>query len=82
VDEQLGQELHPAAGQGRSSHLKMAVRDQVNRLSTIEYFTLLADLLKRNPPAPADAPALKRFDRKGRAPMSGSGDQSRGLSDN
>ena len=40
---------------------KMAVRDQVNGLSTTEYFTLLADLMKRNPPAAADAPALQRF---------------------
>jgi hypothetical protein len=41
--------------------MKTAVRDQVNRLSAREFFTLLADLLKRNPPAPADAPALERF---------------------
>ncbi len=41
--------------------MKTAVRDQVNRLSASEYFTLLADLMKRNPPAPADAPALERF---------------------
>jgi hypothetical protein len=41
--------------------MKTAVRDQVNRLSTTEFFTLLADLMKRNPPAAADAPALERF---------------------
>ena len=41
--------------------MKTPVRDQVNNLSTKEYFTLLADLMKRNPPAPADAPALERF---------------------
>ena len=41
--------------------MKTPVRDQVNRLSTREYFTLLADLMKRNPPAAADAPALERF---------------------
>lgn len=41
--------------------MKTAVRDQVNRLSTDEYFALLAGLMKRNPPAPADAPALERF---------------------
>jgi len=45
--------------------MKTAVRDQVNRLSATEYFTLLAELLKRNPPAPADAPALKQFERIG-----------------
>ncbi len=41
--------------------MKTPVRDQVNNLSTSQYFTLLADLMKRNPPAPADAPALERF---------------------
>jgi hypothetical protein len=41
--------------------MKTAVRDQVNRLSVSEFFSLLADLMKRNPPASADAPALDRF---------------------
>jgi hypothetical protein len=41
--------------------MKTAVRDQVNQLSVGGYFTLLADLMKRNPPAVADAPALERF---------------------
>jgi hypothetical protein len=41
--------------------MKTAVRDQVNRLSSAQYFTLLADLMKRNPPSTADAPALARF---------------------
>ena len=41
--------------------MKTPVRDQVNALSTSQYFTLLADLTKRNPPVPADAPALERF---------------------
>jgi hypothetical protein len=41
--------------------MKTPVRDQVNRLSATEYFTLLADLMKRNPAAAADAPALERF---------------------
>jgi hypothetical protein len=41
--------------------MKTAVRDQVNRLSTSEFFTLLADLMKRNPPEAADAPGLERF---------------------
>jgi hypothetical protein len=41
--------------------MKTPVRDQVNRLSTKEYFTLLADLMKHNPPAAIDAPALERF---------------------
>ena len=41
--------------------MKTPVRDQVNRLSAGEFLSLLADLMKRNPPAPADAPALARF---------------------
>ncbi len=45
--------------------MKTAVRDQVERLSTVDYFTLLAELMKTNPPAPEDAPALARFERIG-----------------
>jgi hypothetical protein len=48
--------------------MKTPVRDQVNRLSTAEFFTLLADLMKRNPPTPADAPAIKRFKAIGLVP--------------
>ena len=43
------------------------VRDQVNRMKTIEYFTLLAKLMKTNPPPPEDAPALAQFARIGRS---------------
>jgi hypothetical protein len=48
-----------------SIDMKTPVRDQVNRLKTVEYFTLLAKLMKTNPPAPEDAPALARFARIG-----------------
>lgn len=48
-----------------SIDMKTAVRDQVNRLDAKEYFTLLAELMKRNPPPAADAPALARFARIG-----------------
>jgi len=48
--------------------MKAAVRDQVNRMSAVEYFTLLAELMKANPPAAADAPALERFARIGLVP--------------
>jgi hypothetical protein len=48
--------------------MKTPVRDQVNKLSTVEYFTLLAELLKRNPPAAADAPVLERFKSIGLVP--------------
>jgi hypothetical protein len=57
-----GKDYAPPAGKvDPAIDMKTAVRDQVNRLSTAEFFTLLADLMKRNPPAPADAPALERF---------------------
>jgi hypothetical protein len=51
-----------------SIDMKTAVRDQVNALSAGEYFTLLAELMKRNPPAAADAPALARFAKIGLVP--------------
>ena len=61
-----GKDYTPPSGKvDQSIDMKMAVRDQVNRMSTSEYFTMLADLMKRNPPASADAPALKRFERIG-----------------
>lgn len=41
--------------------MKTAVREQVNRMSAIEYFTLLCKLMKDNPPAAADAPQLAKF---------------------
>jgi hypothetical protein len=45
--------------------MKTAVRDQVNRMDAVAYFTLLAQLMKANPPAAADAPELARFARIG-----------------
>lgn len=51
-----------------SIDMKTPVRDQVNRMSATEFFTLLAQLLKTNPPAAADAPALARFARIGLVP--------------
>jgi hypothetical protein len=57
-----GKDYPPPAGKvDPAIDMKTAVRDQVNSLSTTQYFTLLADLMKRNPPAAADAPALERF---------------------
>jgi hypothetical protein len=57
-----GKDYAPPAGKVDAAiDMKTPVRDQVNRLSTNEYFTLLADLMKRNPPAAADAPVLERF---------------------
>jgi hypothetical protein len=45
--------------------MKTAVREQVNRMSAQEYFTLLCQLMKDNPPAKADAAELKKFERIG-----------------
>jgi hypothetical protein len=57
-----GNDYTPPAGKVDATiDMKTPVRDQVNGLSTKDYFTLLADLMKRNPPAAADAPALERF---------------------
>ena len=47
---------------------KTAVRDQVNRMSTGEYFALLATLMKDNPPARADAPMVAKLKRLGIEP--------------
>jgi hypothetical protein len=47
---------------------KTAVRDQVNALSVDDYFTLLARLMKDNPPAGADAPMIKKMARMGIVP--------------
>jgi len=48
--------------------MKTAVREQVNRMDAVQYFTLLADLMKRNPPAAADAPELAKFAKIGLVP--------------
>jgi hypothetical protein len=61
-----GKPYTPPAGMvDPSIDMKTAVRDQVNRLDATAYFTLLAQLMKANPPAPADAPALAKFARIG-----------------
>jgi hypothetical protein len=48
--------------------MKMAVREQVNRMSAGEYFTLLAALLKANPPPAADAPMVANMAKIGIVP--------------
>jgi hypothetical protein len=48
-----------------SIDMKTAVREQVNGLDSIAYFSLLAQLMKQNPPPAADAPALAKFARIG-----------------
>lgn len=48
--------------------MKAAVREQVNGFDTAAYFSLLAKLMKDNPPSEADAPVLARMARLGIAP--------------
>ena len=48
--------------------MKTAVRDQVNRMDAAAYFTLLSQLMNRNPPAAADAPELAKFAKIGLVP--------------
>ncbi|CAM5762825.1 hypothetical protein LMIY3S_00608 [Labrys miyagiensis] len=57
-----GKDYTPPPGKvDHALDMKTAVREQVNRMSAVEYFTELCELLKRNPPAEADAPVLERF---------------------
>ena len=48
--------------------MKTPVREQVNRMDAVEFFTLLAELMKTNPPAPADAPEVAKFAEIGLVP--------------
>jgi hypothetical protein len=57
-----GKEWQPPLGKvDPKIDMKTAVRDQVNRMNAVEYFTLLAELLKTNPPADADAEMVARM---------------------
>lgn len=57
-----GKEWTPPKGKVDSSiDMKTAVREQVNNMDAIEYFTLFAELLKRNPPTNADAPMVAKL---------------------
>jgi hypothetical protein len=55
----------PTGSVDPSIDMKTAVREQVNRMDPIAYFTLLAQLMKTNPPAAEDAPELAKFARIG-----------------
>lgn len=48
--------------------MKAAVREQVNRMAAAEYFALLSDLMKTNPPAAADADTVAKFAQIGIVP--------------
>ncbi len=60
-----GKPYTPPAGTVDSSiDMKTAVREQVNRMSAEEYFTLLCKLMKDNPPTAADAPQTHEIRRR------------------
>lgn len=64
-----GQAYMPPPGKvDPSIDMKTPVRDQVNALSGVAYFTLLAELLKTNRPAAADAAILPKLARIGVVP--------------
>ncbi|MBX3358196.1 MAG: DUF1254 domain-containing protein [Phycisphaeraceae bacterium] len=64
-----GQTYTPPAGKvDPSIDMKTPVRDQVNALSADAYFSLLAQLMKDNPPSPADAPIVAKMARLGIVP--------------
>jgi hypothetical protein len=44
-----------------SVDMKTGVREQVNRMDAVAFFTLLAQLMKTNPPTAADVPTLAKF---------------------
>jgi hypothetical protein len=47
---------------------KTAVREQVNKLDAVTFFTMLCQLMKANPPATADAPNIAKFAKIGIVP--------------
>lgn len=64
-----GKPYTPPSGRvDQSIDMKTPVRDQVNAMDANAYFTLLADLMKSNPPAPEDGPALEKFAKIGLVP--------------
>jgi hypothetical protein len=64
-----GKSYTPSAGKvDPSIDMKTAVREQVNKMDAVAYFTLLCELMKNNPPAAADAPELAKFARIGIVP--------------
>ena len=64
-----GKPYTPPAGKvDPSIDMKTAVRDQVNALSADEYFNLLAQLMKHNPPTAKDAPMVEKMAKLGIVP--------------
>jgi hypothetical protein len=48
--------------------MKTAIRDQVDRLDVVAYFTYLAQLMKANPPSADDAPMVANMAKIGLVP--------------
>jgi hypothetical protein len=58
----------PAGDVDSKVDVKTAVREQVNKLDGVAYFKLLAELMKTNPPNPADAAMLPKLANVGLVP--------------
>ncbi len=58
----------PPAKVDPSIDMKTPVRDQVDRMDALAYFKLLAELMKTNPPAAADAPMVAKMAKIGIVP--------------
>ena len=64
-----GKDYTPPSGKvDPAIDMKTPVRDQVNGLDAVSYFRLLCELMKTNPPAPADARELAKFAKIGIVP--------------
>jgi len=64
-----GKPYTPASGKvDPAIDMKAAVREQVNGLDGVAYFTLLAELMKANPPSAADAPVMAKLVKIGVVP--------------
>lgn len=64
-----GKTYTPAAGKvDPAIDMKTSVRDQVHKMDAVAYFTLLAKLMKDNPPAKADAPMVAKMAKIGLTP--------------
>lgn len=64
-----GKEYTPPAGKVNPAiDSKTPVREQVHKLDAVAYFTLLAKLMKNNPPAAEDAPMLAKLAKIGLVP--------------
>lgn len=64
-----GKTYTPALGKvDKTINMKTPPREQVNALSGQSYFTLLATLMKTNPPTAADAPIVKKMEMLGLTP--------------